>query len=60
MSGAPRLNWGAAGLAHILAAKGYTSMTFNTPGNYPVLDQIRATLDLLAELGGDRVIAIEV
>ena len=23
------------------AAKGYTSMTFNTPGNYPVLDQIR-------------------
>ena len=23
------------------AAKGYTTMTFNTPGNYPVLDQIR-------------------
>jgi branched-chain amino acid transport system substrate-binding protein len=23
------------------AAKGYSSMTFNTPGNYPVLDQIR-------------------
>ena len=23
------------------AAKGYTSMTFNTPGNYPILDQIR-------------------
>jgi branched-chain amino acid transport system substrate-binding protein len=23
------------------AAKGYTSMTFNTPGNYPVLDQLR-------------------
>src|SRR5512141_2341820 len=23
------------------SAKGYTSMTFNTPGNYPVLDQIR-------------------
>jgi branched-chain amino acid transport system substrate-binding protein len=23
------------------AAKGYTSMTFNTPGNYPVLDQIK-------------------
>jgi branched-chain amino acid transport system substrate-binding protein len=23
------------------AAKGYTSMTFNTPGNYPVLDEIR-------------------
>jgi branched-chain amino acid transport system substrate-binding protein len=23
------------------AAKGYTSMTFNTPGDYPVLDQIR-------------------
>ena len=23
------------------AAKGYTSMTFNTPGNYPVLDDIR-------------------
>ena len=22
-------------------AKGYTSMTFNTPGNYPVLDEIR-------------------
>jgi branched-chain amino acid transport system substrate-binding protein len=26
------------------AAKGYTSMTFNTPGNYPVLDEIRKTL----------------
>ena len=24
------------------AAKGYTTMTFNTPGNYPVLDQIRS------------------
>jgi branched-chain amino acid transport system substrate-binding protein len=23
------------------AAKGYTTMTFNTPGNYPVLDEIR-------------------
>jgi branched-chain amino acid transport system substrate-binding protein len=23
------------------AAKGYTAMTFNTPGNYPVLDEIR-------------------
>jgi branched-chain amino acid transport system substrate-binding protein len=23
------------------AAKGYTSMTFNTPGNYPVIDEIR-------------------
>lgn len=23
------------------AAKGYTSMTFNTPGNYPLLDEIR-------------------
>ena len=23
------------------AAKGYTSMTFNTPGNYPVLDEIK-------------------
>jgi branched-chain amino acid transport system substrate-binding protein len=23
------------------AAKGYTAMTFNTPGNYPVLDQVR-------------------
>ncbi|MDB5916289.1 MAG: transporter permease [Massilia sp.] len=23
------------------AAKGYTSMTFNTPGNYPVIDDIR-------------------
>jgi branched-chain amino acid transport system substrate-binding protein len=23
------------------AAKGYSAMTFNTPGNYPVLDQIR-------------------
>ncbi|WP_338846645.1 ABC transporter substrate-binding protein [Massilia sp. W12] len=23
------------------SAKGYTSMTFNTPGNYPVLDEIR-------------------
>src|SRR5690606_35856317 len=26
------------------AAKGYTSMTFNTPGNYPVLDEIRKTV----------------
>ncbi|MBZ2206181.1 ABC transporter substrate-binding protein [Massilia soli] len=26
------------------AAKGYTSMTFNTPGNYPVIDQIRKTV----------------
>ena len=26
------------------AAIGYTSMTFNTPGNYPVLDQIRKQL----------------
>lgn len=24
------------------AAKGYTTMTFNTPGNYPVLDEIRS------------------
>ena len=23
------------------AAKGYTSMTFNTPGNYPVIDELR-------------------
>jgi branched-chain amino acid transport system substrate-binding protein len=23
------------------AAKGYTAMTFNTPGNYPILDQVR-------------------
>jgi len=23
------------------AAKGYTSMTFNTPGNYPLLDELR-------------------
>jgi branched-chain amino acid transport system substrate-binding protein len=23
------------------AAKGYTTMTFNTPGNYPVLDEVR-------------------
>jgi branched-chain amino acid transport system substrate-binding protein len=23
------------------AAKGYSSMTFNTPGNYPVMDEIR-------------------
>jgi branched-chain amino acid transport system substrate-binding protein len=26
------------------AGKGYSAMTFNTPGNYPVLDQIRSTL----------------
>jgi branched-chain amino acid transport system substrate-binding protein len=26
------------------AGKGYTAMTFNTPGNYPVLDQIRSKL----------------
>jgi branched-chain amino acid transport system substrate-binding protein len=26
------------------AAKGYSSMTFNTPGNYPVLDEIRKKL----------------
>lgn len=26
------------------AARGYTSMTFNTPGNYPVLDELRKTL----------------
>jgi branched-chain amino acid transport system substrate-binding protein len=24
------------------AAKGYTSMTFNTPGNYPLLDEVRS------------------
>jgi branched-chain amino acid transport system substrate-binding protein len=26
------------------AAKGYTTMTFNTPGNYPVLDEIRTKI----------------
>jgi branched-chain amino acid transport system substrate-binding protein len=26
------------------AGKGYSAMTFNTPGNYPVLDQIRSKL----------------
>lgn len=26
------------------AAKGYTAMSFNTPGNYPVLDEIRTKL----------------
>ncbi|UGQ46305.1 ABC transporter substrate-binding protein [Massilia endophytica] len=26
------------------AAKGYTAMSFNTPGNYPVLDNIRKTV----------------
>ena len=26
------------------AAKGYTTMTFNTPGNYPMLDDIRKTV----------------
>ena len=26
------------------AAKGYSSMTFNTPGNYPVLDEIRSKI----------------
>jgi branched-chain amino acid transport system substrate-binding protein len=26
------------------AAKGYTTMTFNTPGNYPVLDDIRKSV----------------
>ena len=26
------------------AAKGYTAMTFNTPGNYPVMDEIRKKL----------------
>src|SRR5690606_19634703 len=26
------------------AAKGYTSMTFNTPGNHPVLEEIRKTV----------------